>query len=353
MAAQSLDRARLALADRIPNAADAVTLRATKPSFSPDETVTIQVGWAYPVAGDPVSIRVGGSNANVKPQQVLNLPVAGNWKREQSTVVVAKVGGESRAVRIVVIKDLRARLLELRSSQSRVARDLGAGIERAASTGTETDLPIRDMLVLAEKLNSGKSLVSKLEEFPYAVQGSNVLRAYVPKGAASDATVVIALHGAGGSENLFFEGYGNGLAVKEAKTRGWVFLSPRSAPGAADAALAWLKEVRGIVPKRLLVMGHSMGGGIALTTANLKPDALALFAPAAMRIPAELASTPIFLAVGQQEIMMLRANSAAMGKSLGPNCEFRVYDPCEHLMIVADAVGEAYRFFDKVLKVAR
>jgi hypothetical protein len=40
--------------------------------------------------------------------------------------------------------------------------------------------------------------------------------------------VVVALHGAGGSENLFFEGYGAGHIVKECEKRGWYLVAPRS-----------------------------------------------------------------------------------------------------------------------------
>jgi predicted esterase len=158
-------------------------------------------------------------------------------------------------------------------------------------------------------------------------------------------TVVVALHGAGGSENLFFEGYGGGLAVEEAIRRGWVFLSPRATSSATADSLAWLKEVWGVEPKRVFVMGHSMGGGLALGTGSLKPTGLALFAPAAGAVPESLAKTPIFLAVGKQEMSMLLANAGRMREKV---TEFKEYAPCEHLMIVADAVPDAYRFLEKL-----
>jgi hypothetical protein len=60
-------------------------------------------------------------------------------------------------------------------------------------------------------------------------------------------------HGAGGSENMFFESYGAGVGPKEAQKRGWVFMSPRSVPGAVPACLAWLREERDITPRKVFI----------------------------------------------------------------------------------------------------
>ncbi len=40
--------------------------------------------------------------------------------------------------------------------------------------------------------------------------------------------LVIALHGAGGSENLFFDGYGRGLVADLAAARGWLVVAPHN-----------------------------------------------------------------------------------------------------------------------------
>ena len=63
------------------------------------------------------------------------------------------------------------------------------------------------------------------------------LRVFVPKGldASKPVPVVFALHGAGGSENLFFEGYGAGRIVKECEQRGWVLVATRSGLGFGTA----------------------------------------------------------------------------------------------------------------------
>ena len=152
---------------------------------------------------------------------------------------------------------------------------------------------------------------------------------------------------------MFFESYGAGMAPKEAKKRGWIFMSPRSVNAAVPACLSWLREELGIKPRKVFVMGHSMGGGVALGggTASAKPDALALFAPASGGvIPATYKETPIFLAVGKQEMPMLRTSASRLGTEIAKRQKsvFKEYEQCEHLMIVADASADAFAFFDNV-----
>ena len=52
---------------------------------------------------------------------------------------------------------------------------------------------------------------------------------YGPRGAAKGKPLplVIALHGAGGSENMFFDAYGNGKIVDLCRKRGWLLVAPR------------------------------------------------------------------------------------------------------------------------------
>jgi pimeloyl-ACP methyl ester carboxylesterase len=175
------------------------------------------------------------------------------------------------------------------------------------------------------------------------------IRAWIP---AKPRAVVVALHGAGGSENMFFETYGAGLGWKEAQKRNWVFLSPRSGGNSIAASLDWLKGTYGVSGLPLFVMGHSMGGGIAANSAGFSPTAVALFAPATAQLSTAMLKTPIFLGVGEQEIAMLASGSRRIGEQLGanPNSVFKTFPNCEHLMIVADALPEAYKFFETTLR---
>jgi predicted esterase len=113
------------------------------------------------------------------------------------------------------------------------------------------------------------------------------LRTYVPAAAASAARdggpplpVVIALHGAGGDENMFMDGYGAGLLRQLADRHGFVAAAPATGPFAADAdAVARLIEdlasLHPIDRARVHLIGHSMGAGAAATMARRDAERLA------------------------------------------------------------------------------
>jgi len=339
-ACRALDKGTEALVGKA-DPGQAVTIRFATPIVEPGGKAKLEATWAYD-GGHPTTIRVGRLETRLSPGEpgVIELDAG---PREGTLAIEVWVGQTKRTAPLSVVKDFDRRLAALDQAKDRVARDLAAGIKDSRSGG-ETTMAIAEVLLLAERLEHGKVEREGVREVRYARQGSTVLRAAFPEKLAKPTTVVIALHGAGGSENLFFEGYGGGLAAKEATRRGWVFLSPRATSAAAADSLAWLREVWKLDPKRIFVMGHSMGGGLALGSGALKPTALALFAPAAGSIPEDLASTPVFLGVGKQEMAML----ATSAQRLRPKVtEFREYSPCEHLMIVADGLPDAYRFFEK------
>jgi hypothetical protein len=168
-----------------------------------------------------------------------------------------------------------------------------------------------------------------------------------------NATVVIALHGAGGSPGMFIKSYGSGICFKEANRRGWIFMSPDSTNRAPKDCLKWLRN-HDIEPKRVILIGHSMGGMNTLrycATAEEKPVAVALFAPAANSMPTLLENIPTYVAVGKQEMMILSGGVQKIqiqGKNW-PKFQFEEADPAEHLMIVAEKAKAAFQFIDRQL----
>ncbi|MBX7132758.1 MAG: hypothetical protein K1X67_08795 [Fimbriimonadaceae bacterium] len=346
-ACRALDKATSALTGKRGDW-QAVSVRFMPAMIEPSREATLVVSWAYPAEG-PVTVSVLGTEREFKPGEGGTIKFTKPLK-EGVNLAMVKVGPESRTVPLSVAKDFAPRLEALKSAKNPIARDLAEGVQSGLGESGETTLPLAGLLAVAESVETGKTSVGDLREIHFARQDRTVLRAAFPEKLSEPVTAVIALHGAGGSENLFFEGYGGGLAVQEALKRGWVFLSPRASGSAAADSLQWLREVRGIKPTRVFVMGHSMGGGLALGTGALKPSAIAVFAPAATGIPANLAEAPIFLAVGAQEMGMLKTGASRMSEAVKKKGEFREYDPCEHLMIVADAVPDAYRFFDRAGK---
>jgi predicted esterase len=345
-ASRSLDRAIAALEGRQAQPSDALRLRVDPPVVAPGGSAKIDVSWVYaPATSEAITLRFAGNEWKVAPGQSVSAPFTAPASEGTHPLSVELPEGAKRELHIDVVRDLEARLARLPQGDA-----TAEAIRQRLAGRYEAHFPVYRWLRDAEAIAAGG--LKDLETLPAMRAGSTVFRGYVPKEAGSEAVVVVALHGAGGSENLFFEGYGAGLAVEEARKRGWVILTPRATAGAPAAVLEWLKNERGIRPKKLFVMGHSMGGGLTLSTGPLKPDAIALFAPAAMAIPQDLAQTPTFLSVGKQEIPMLRTGAQRLSASLTgrANSEYQEVDNSEHLMIVADALPSAFRFFDRIVR---
>ena len=60
-----------------------------------------------------------------------------------------------------------------------------------------------------------------------------------------------------------------------------------------------------------------------------------------------MSDVPTYIGLGKQD-NLLGAPVRSLAQSIGgrADCQFEEFDPCEHLMIVADALTSAYRFFD-------
>ncbi|MFN7017751.1 MAG: alpha/beta fold hydrolase [Fimbriimonadales bacterium] len=182
-------------------------------------------------------------------------------------------------------------------------------------------------------------------------------RLFIPKQFQPDQPipVVIALHGAGGNEHLFFEGYGLGITLKEAEKRGWAVIAPRAEMSLAHVggALDAVQKLLPVDPKRIYLMGHSMGGAHSFAAIAQFPDrfrAVAIFAGAGQ--PTQVApELPILMTVGEQEMAMLKNNiESAYRRLQGLNLktlDYKKYDGCDHLMIVREAMPDAFAFFDR------
>ncbi len=328
-ACQALDRATSALSGRPVSAEDAVTPRRIG-----DQIV---LEFAYSPAPDTLPARIGS----------VRLDHQADRKFLSLTEAKENLAGFASTLDLETPRDLDARQQKLRESGSPTAKAIAALIDGALAGKAESDVRLNELLDFAEKSLKDPKYRPGSGEFPLVVQGRSRIRAWLPKSVNADTPVVIALHGAGGSENLFFEGYGGGMAVQLAKDRKWAFLSPSSSPSACKDSLEWLTGRLGNAPKTVFVMGHSMGGGLALSTAgSVNPKAVAVFAPAGRNRGTGLEATPLWVGVGKQEIMMLAGNARALKDGAQ---EYREYDPCEHLMIVACGLKDAYRFLDKSL----
>lgn len=172
--------------------------------------------------------------------------------------------------------------------------------------------------------------------------------------AKTPMPIVIAMHGAGGSENLFFDGYGAGKIVDLAYARGWIVVTPRSGFFGSSASVAGIVDaMAAIYPidrSHIYVIGHSMGSGQAATMVAKDIDkvrACALISAGGGRSDA-LKELPVF--VGTAERDFSRRSSEGLAKTLGhpesKNCVLEVAPAAEHLTVVADLLPKIFAFFD-------
>ena len=91
-------------------------------------------------------------------------------------------------------------------------------------------------------------------------KGPPFVRLLAPAAAAKGKPLplVIALHGVGGSENMFFDGYGDGAIVKLCERRGWLLVAPGGglAPG-LHRRHRW--TLSGGPQAQFFLIGHSLG----------------------------------------------------------------------------------------------
>jgi poly(3-hydroxybutyrate) depolymerase len=281
-----------------------------------------------------------------------------------------------------IVADLDARLAALKEQVGRrskladtiAARTahhyLGLLEDLAAGKTLETDYPAGDLLERAEFLVNAQAQHDGAGE-PSAVarwigtagerwltlplaKGTSNVRLFVPSGIEPGARVplVLALHGAGGSQNLFFDGYGDGLAVDLARERGWILVAPQvgflGCPAAeiVDALAAHVP----IDTDRVFVVGHSMGAAATIGAAAKTPArfrAIAALGGGGDATQA-VAAIPVYLAAGASDfgkrgVDALAARLEGFGAA---NLVHRTYENTEHLLIVQRALPDVFAFFD-------
>ena len=174
--------------------------------------------------------------------------------------------------------------------------------------------------------------------------------------AGERAPLVVALHGAGGSENMFFDGYGDGLACRLAAERGWAFVAPRTQT-ASTTLVAMVDELARRYPidsDRVVLLGHSMGAAKVVDLLQVAPGRFSAAAPMGgggrVRRGAALDELPVFVGCGSRDFALdgARALHRKLERS-GAQASLRIYEGIEHLTIVQIALPDVYAFFDDVL----
>lgn len=233
----------------------------------------------------------------------------------------------------------------------------------------ETDYPASRLLQEAEgvveAIGAGKNYYGQKRVGQFwmtLVNGKSAIasRLLAPKAVETGKPLplVIALHGAGGSENLFFDGYGRGKIVGMCEQRGWLLVAPR-APGGFGAVYLpdVIEAVAKLYPvdrKRVFVVGHSMGAMQGISAVQRSPEIFAAFAALSGGGPVtpseSLKKLPFFLGAGTQDfgLGMVQQAQSALKKAEVSDVVFREYPECEHLFAVQVALPDVFAFFDKI-----
>jgi predicted esterase len=285
-----------------------------------------------------------------------------------STVIEERLSAVNRRdERLEALRQTLARWPDQpRTTERESARFLLDQLARLAEGGTlELDVPAAARLVelegIVESVRSGQAYftAARWGNFWLALatpDGSRSVpaRLLVPDASPQERPLVIALHGAGGSENLFFESYGHGAIVELCRDRGWFLVAPRSALGLAplEALIEELDRLYPIDRSRVVLVGHSMGAAQAVGAVVKSPDRFAALAAlgGGGLVPHRdgLERLPAFVGVGDRDFALKGARSLAealRAAGLG-DVTYREYPGIEHLAIVQVALPDVFAFFD-------
>ncbi|MBK7600411.1 MAG: dienelactone hydrolase family protein [Acidobacteria bacterium] len=191
--------------------------------------------------------------------------------------------------------------------------------------------------------------------------GSVPVRMMIPQtaGKGTPLPLVIAMHGAGGSENLFFDGYGRGVISMLSESRGWLLVAPRGSsgftPGRAAEIIDAVNRLYPVDRKKVFIVGHSMGASQAVATVQQTPEIFAAVAALGgggnVKKESKIQDVPFYIGVGSDDFALPNARKLESGlrDSGVKSVRMREYDGVEHLVIVQEALPEVFRFFDEII----
>ncbi|MCE2883616.1 MAG: hypothetical protein LW806_01775 [Planctomycetaceae bacterium] len=186
------------------------------------------------------------------------------------------------------------------------------------------------------------------------------IRQYIPEGEGIGGEgiegegpfpLVIAFHGAGGDENLFFDGYGGGRLLDLARERRIAVVCPPTIPfGVSPNVLPkFLEELAKDVPfdpARVGLVGHSLGAATASRLAVLRPESIngavciAGFADLARKV--DVPPRIVFLAA-LDPLFPLASTRAAVeaARERGDAIEVVVVENEGHTLVVGEVIAQA------------
>jgi pimeloyl-ACP methyl ester carboxylesterase len=165
------------------------------------------------------------------------------------------------------------------------------------------------------------------------------------------ARAVVAMHGAGGSENMFHDAYGLGSLADWCRHNHRLFLAPRLYSPADDFWSRLEPLLDSNSSTGLVLVGHSMGSLAAMEMARQQPDSVrgvAAISVGGRGDVAPLKGMPVLVAAGARDFG--RASSQRLYERLQQaqaRARWHLTDS-EHLMVVADAIPEVTAWIRKL-----
>lgn len=279
--------------------------------------------------------------ADLRPRLARLQKTVESWPREPATTDVETVRGLLRLLDTLA----QRRTLETNYPAARLLAELERAVAEIAAGRTFYGNKQAGQFWLT--LAAGQATVPVRLMAPESVKQGKPL------------PLVLALHGAGGSENLFFDGYGRGAVVGLCQQRGWLLVAPRlTAVGRQPTFPEIIEAVASLYPvdrQRVFLVGHSLGAQLALVAAEQQPQAYAGLAALgggrAVRQAERLKDLPIFIGIGNADFALrgARALAETLKKAGSTRLNYREYDDLEHLVIVQHALPDVFKFFDQAV----
>ena len=242
----------------------------------------------------------------------------------------------------------------VRSLEARQAL-LGDTVDRNRSASLLCNVPqvisdLRTQLAAAERGERACSQRGDMWRVYRALGIDLPTRQFVPEGTGP-FPLVIAFHGAGGDENMFFDGYGTGALRELAQKRGLAVACPPTIPFSLSPRLLerYIEQIALDVPidrTRVFLLGHSMG---AIAASRLAVGANALVAGAACIAgfadsPKDAAAAPRAVYLAELDPIFAAAGVGAAvdaAKSRGLPIELTRVPHEGHTLVVGQVIAQA------------
>lgn len=325
-----------------------------KPCEAESTTATITVPGGGDFPGTRIDLAVEIEVPGARPRRVTSVALVGEPLasiRARITADLARVEPDGPPLlQALATCRARAALLDPRPSANDSARFL---VDLAAHAA-EVELEAKSLVAGSDPYRRRVGNLWRVVRLP---DGSELpVRVFAPESACGEARapLVVALHGAGGDENMFLEGYGLGTIGALAREHGFVVACPRAgfggtSPEAFDAIVQALLFTHAIDVKRIHVVGHSMGAGAAGSLRSARSDRIAsvVLLAGASRDTGGPTSPPMFLAGGELDPLASSAalrRAAESARAAGARVEFTMLEARGHTLFVGEILPRALRW---------